>query len=82
LLTPRLPVLFAIATPLLLPLLVSQPGTSLDVLVALAAPLLLSLLVCQPGTGLGLVLTVASPAPGLKEKDPFCLCLKNLSFFL
>jgi len=57
LLTPRLPVLLAVAVPLLLPLLVYQPSTGLSV--PLAVPLLLSLLVYQPGTGLCVLLTVA-----------------------
>jgi len=41
LLTPRLPVPLAVTVPLLLPLLVYQPGTSLYVPLAVAIPLLL-----------------------------------------
>jgi len=52
LLTSCLPVLLAVATPLLLPLLVCEPGTGLCVLLAIAISLLLPLLVCEPGTGL------------------------------
>ncbi len=57
LLTPRLPVPLAVVVPLLLALLVCQPGTGLRLLLAIAAPLLL--LVCQPGTGLYMLLTIA-----------------------
>ncbi len=61
LLTPRLPVLLAVAVPLLLPLLVYQPSTSLCVLLAVAIPLLLPLLAYQPSTGLCVLLAVAVP---------------------
>jgi hypothetical protein len=40
LLTPRLPVSFAVAISLLLPFQVCQPGTGLGVLLAVAVPLL------------------------------------------
>ncbi len=46
LLTPRLPVLLAVGVPLLLQLLVCEPGTGLRLLLAVAAPLLLPLSVC------------------------------------
>ncbi len=59
LLTPRLPVLLAVAVPLLLALLVCQPGTGLRLLLMVATPLLLPFLVCQPGTGLCVLLAVA-----------------------
>jgi hypothetical protein len=58
LLTPRLSVLLAVAVPLLLPLLVRQPGIGLRLLLVVVAPLLLPLLVCQPGTGLCVLLAV------------------------
>jgi hypothetical protein len=53
--------LLAVVAPLLLLLLVCQPGTGLCVLLAVVAPLLLSLLVCQPGTGLYVLLAVVAP---------------------
>jgi hypothetical protein len=63
LLTLRLPVTLAVAIPLLLALLVCQPGIlltpHLPVLLAVAVPLVLVLLVCQPGTGLCVLLAVA-----------------------
>ncbi len=49
--------LFAVAAPLLLPLMVCQQGTGLCVLLAIAVSLL-PLLVCQPGTGLYVLLTM------------------------
>ncbi len=55
LLTSRLPVPLAIAVPLLLALLVCQPGTGLRLLLAVTAPLL----VCQSSTGLYVLLAVA-----------------------
>jgi len=58
LLTPRLPVLLAIAVPLLLPLLVYQPSTGLSVPLAVAVPLLLPLLVYQLSTGLSMPLAI------------------------
>ncbi len=61
LLTPRLPVPFAVAIPLLLPLLVCQLGMGLRLLLAVAVPLLLALRVYQLGTGLRLLLAVAVP---------------------
>jgi hypothetical protein len=59
LLTLRLSVPLAVAVPLLLPLLVCQPGTGLHLLLTVAAPFLLPLLVCQPGTGFCVLLAVA-----------------------
>jgi len=53
--------LLAIAAPLLLPLLVYQPGTSLYVLFAVAVLLLLPLLGCRPSMGLCLLLAVTVP---------------------
>jgi hypothetical protein len=53
--------LLTVAVPLLLPLLVCQPGASLYVLLTIAILLLLSLLVYQPGTSLYVMLTVAVP---------------------
>ncbi len=61
LLTPRLPVPFAVAVPLLLPLPVCQLGMGLRLLLVVAVPLLLALWVYQLGTGLRLLLTVAVP---------------------
>jgi hypothetical protein len=49
----------AMAGPLLLTLLVRQPGTSLRLLLAMAASLLLLLLVGQLGAGLGVLLAIA-----------------------
>jgi hypothetical protein len=46
LLTPHLPVPLAVTAPLLLLLLVYQPGTGLCVLLTVVVSLLLSLLVC------------------------------------
>ncbi len=57
LLTSHLPVPLAVAAPLLLPLLVYQPGTGLRMLLANAAPLL----VYQLSTGLRLLLAVTAP---------------------
>jgi hypothetical protein len=53
-------VLLAVAVPLLVALLVCQPGTGPRLLLVVAAPLLLSLLVCQLGTGPRLLLAVAA----------------------
>jgi hypothetical protein len=50
-------VLLAVAVPLLLALLVCQPGTGFCVLLVVAVPLL----VCQPGMGLCVLLAVAVP---------------------
>jgi len=50
-----------VAVPLLLALLVCQPGTGLGVLLAVATPLVLPLLVCEPGTGMCVLLAVAVP---------------------
>jgi hypothetical protein len=71
LLTPRLPVPLAIAVPLLVALLVCQPGTGLHLLLAVAMPLL----VCQPSidlcvlfavtVSLLLLLLVCQPGTGL-----------------
>jgi hypothetical protein len=61
LLTPRLPVLLAVAVPLLLSLLVYQPSMGLSVPLAVAVPLLLPLLVYQPSTGLSVSFAVAVP---------------------
>ncbi len=57
LLTPHLPVLLMVAVPLLLALLVCQPGTGLCMLLAVAT----SLLVPELGTGLCVLLAVAIP---------------------
>ncbi len=57
LLTPRLSVPLAVAIPLLLALLVCQPGTGVRLLLIVAAPLL----VCQPSTGLCVLFTVTVP---------------------
>ncbi len=59
LLTPRLPVPLAVVVPLLLTLLICQPGTGLRLLLAVTVSLLLPLLVCQPGTGLYMLLAIA-----------------------
>ncbi len=59
LLTPRLSVPLVVVVPLLLLLLVCQPGTGLRLLLAMATPLLLPFLVCQPSTGLCMLLAVA-----------------------
>jgi len=59
LLTPRLPVLLAVAVLLLLPLLVYQPSMGLSVPLAVAVSLLLPLLVYQPSMGLSVPLAVA-----------------------
>ncbi len=61
LLTPRLPVLLAVAVPMLLPLLVYQPSMGLSVPLAVAIPLLLPLLVYQSNTGLSVPLAIAVP---------------------
>jgi hypothetical protein len=56
-----MPVLLAVAVPLLVPLSVCQPGTGLCVLLAITVPLLVPVRVCQPGTGLCVLLAVAVP---------------------
>jgi hypothetical protein len=61
LLTPRLLVPLAVAVPLLLPLLVYQPGTGLCVPLAVVVLLLLPLLVYQLGMGLCMSFAVAVP---------------------
>jgi hypothetical protein len=53
-----------VAVPLLLPVLVCEPGIGLGVLLAVAVPVLLPVLVCQPGTGLCMLLAVAVPSNG------------------
>jgi hypothetical protein len=61
LLTLRLPVPLTVVVPLLLPLLVYQPGTGLCVPLAVVVPLQLPLLVYQLGTGLCVSFAVAVP---------------------
>jgi len=59
LLTPHLRVVLAVAVPLLLPLSVCQPSTSLRVVLAIVIQLLVPVWVCQPGAGLCVLLAVA-----------------------
>jgi hypothetical protein len=69
----------AVVVPLLLPLLVCEPGTGLCVLLAVAVPLLLPLLVCKPSTGLCVLLAVAVllllPLLVCKPNTGLCLLL-------
>ncbi len=55
--------LLAVATPLLLSVLVCQPGTGLRLLLAVAVSLMLPLLVYQSGTGLCVLLAVTVAVP-------------------